>query len=121
MSPNHLPRLSHPKQGWLQRSALVLILVLLVASFGVMAPTTRAAPGNLALNKPVTVSSNENVGAFPPAAAVDGNTGTRWSSGFSDAQWIQVDLGSIQTIGRVVLNWEAAYGKGYQIQTAAAA
>lgn len=116
MSANRLPLLSRPV-----RSVLVLILALLVAAFVAVAPTTIAAPGNLALNKPVTVSSNENAGAFPPTAAVDGNTGTRWSSGFSDAQWIQIDLGSTQTIGRVVLNWEAAYGKAYQIQTAAAA
>src|SRR6476619_1873981 len=121
MSANQLPRLSRPTHGWIQRSVLVLIVALLLASFAAMAPATIAAPGNLSLNKPVTVSSNENAGAVPPAAAVDGNTGTRWSSGFSDAQWIQVDLGSTQTIGRVVLNWEAAYGKGYQIQTAAVA
>ena len=28
------------------------------------------------------------------SAAVDGNTGTRWSSAFSDPQWLQVDLGA---------------------------
>jgi hypothetical protein len=116
MSAYRLPQLNRP-----MRSVLVVILALLVASFVAVAPATIAAPGNLALNKPVTVSSSENAGAFPPAAAVDGNTGTRWSSGFSDAQWIQIDLGSAQTIGRVVLNWETAYGKAYQIQTAAAA
>lgn len=31
-------------------------------------------------------------------------------------QWIYVDLGSVTTINRVVLNWEAAYGKSYRIQ-----
>ena len=31
-----------------------------------------------------------------PRAAFDGNTGTRWSSAFTDPQWIQVDLGSAQ-------------------------
>ena len=71
---------------------------------------------NKALNKPVTVSSTENAGT-PGSAAVDGNTGTRWSSAFSDPQWIRVDLGSTQTVTRVKLNWEAAYGKAYQIQT----
>ena len=29
-----------------------------------------------------------------PRAAVDGNAGTRWSSAFSDPQWLQVDLGA---------------------------
>jgi len=71
---------------------------------------------NAALNKTATASSVENAGT-PASAAVDGNTGTRWSSGFSDPQWLQVDLGTAQTICGVTLNWEAAYGKAYQIQT----
>ena len=48
---------------------------------------------------------------------MDGNSSTRWSSQFSDPQWIYVDLGATHTISKVVLNWEAAYGKAYQIQT----
>jgi hypothetical protein len=47
---------------------------------------------------------------------VDGNTTTRWSSAFSDPQWIYVDLQATININRVKLNWEAAYGKSYQIQ-----
>jgi hypothetical protein len=70
----------------------------------------------LSQNKPVTASSNENA-TLGPANAVDGNTGTRWSSGFSDPQWIQVDLGATHSICRVVLNWEAAYATAYQLQT----
>jgi beta-glucosidase len=76
---------------------------------------------NLALNKAATVSSTENAGT-PGSAAVDGNaTTTRWSSAASDPQWIYVDLGSVQTISRVKITWEAALGKDYQIQTATAA
>ena len=41
---------------------------------------------------------------------------TRWGSAFTNNEWIYVDLGSTTTISRVVLNWEAAYGSGYQIQ-----
>jgi hypothetical protein len=48
--------------------------------------------------------------------AVDGDTSTRWSSSFSDPQWIAVDLGAKQEISRVRLNWEAAYARAYQIQ-----
>ena len=69
-----------------------------------------------ALNRPATASSEQNSGT-PAADAFDGNTGTRWSSAFSDPQWIQVDLGSSQTICQVTLNWETAYGKAFQIQT----
>ena len=71
---------------------------------------------NIALNKTATSSSNENAGTTPNLA-VDGNaTSTRWSSLASNPQWIQLDLGSTQSICRVVLNWEAAYGTAYQIQ-----
>ncbi len=48
---------------------------------------------------------------------MDGNTGTRWSSAFSDPQWLEVDLGSSQSICQVGLNWETAYATAFQIQT----
>jgi hexosaminidase len=71
--------------------------------------------GDLALNRPVIVSSTET-STFPGTNAVDGSYGSRWSSGYADPSWIQVDLGSAFTLNRVVLRWEAAYGKAYQIQ-----
>lgn len=71
---------------------------------------------NLALNKPTLSSSNETDGTLSNLA-VDGNTGTRWSSAFTDPQWIRVDLGTSHTINRIVLRWEAAFGRAYQIQT----
>ncbi|MDT4994899.1 MAG: hypothetical protein QOH97_4791 [Actinoplanes sp.] len=70
----------------------------------------------LSQGRPATASSTENAG-FPAANAVDGNTGTRWSSAFSDPQWVQVDLGATHSISQVVLNWEAAYGTAFQVQT----
>ena len=73
---------------------------------------------NLALNKTATASSTENA-SFPAADAVDGNAGTRWSSAFSDPQWLEVDLGSSQAICQVTLQWEAAYATAFQIQTSA--
>jgi hypothetical protein len=76
--------------------------------------TTVFPPVNLALNKPVVVSSIQS--GYPGINAVDGNTTTRWSSASSDPQWIYVDLQSTNNIMEVKLNWEAAYGKSYQIQ-----
>jgi beta-glucanase (GH16 family) len=81
---------------------------------------TPSGSTNLALNKPVTCSSIENAGT-PCASAVDGNTGTRWSSAASDPQWIYVDLGATATIGQVILRWETAYASAFQIQTSGAA
>src|SRR6266567_4740699 len=79
---------------------------------------TGAACGttDAALNRPATASSTENA-TFPASNAVDGNTSTRWSSAFSDPQWLQVDLGSTQSICQVTLNWEAAFASAFQIQT----
>jgi beta-glucanase (GH16 family) len=72
----------------------------------------------LSQGHPASASSVENA-SFPPANAVDGNTGTRWSSAFSDPQWISVDLGATHSVSRVVLNWEAAYARAFQLQTSA--
>ncbi len=80
-----------------------------------------AASGSATLlsqGRPTTASSTENA-SFPAANATDGNTGTRWSSAFSDPQWLEVDLGSTHTISQVVLNWETAYATAFQIQTSA--
>ena len=57
--------------------------------------------------------------ATPASAAVDGNTGTRWSSAAGDPQWLQVDLGASQSICGVTLSWEAAYATAFQIQISA--
>jgi hypothetical protein len=70
---------------------------------------------NAAQGQPATASSSEGAGT-PASAAVDGSTTTRWSSQFSDPQWIQVDLGSAGSVCQVVLNWEAAYATAFQIQ-----
>ncbi|MBN2485598.1 MAG: discoidin domain-containing protein [Bacteroidales bacterium] len=70
---------------------------------------------NLALNKPVTVSSVENAGT-PASAAVDGNSDTRWSSAFSDPQWITIDLGASYSLTQIIINWETAFARDYQVQ-----
>ena len=82
--------------------------------------TAAAADPLISQGKPATASSTENAGT-PASAAVDGNTGTRWSSAFSDPQWIQVDLGATANVTQVVLNWEAAFARSFQLQTAPAA
>src|SRR3954467_2300896 len=76
-----------------------------------------AAETLLSRGKPATASSTEAAGAYLASEAVDGNTGTRWASAFSDPQWLRVELGSTQTITRVELNWETAAGKAFEIQT----
>lgn len=48
--------------------------------------------------------------------AFDSNLFTRWSSNYKDPQWIMIDLLEIQKVGGVILKWEAAYAKGYEIR-----
>jgi hypothetical protein len=101
--------------------AIVGLVIAFLVTYAIVAiPGAFAADALLSQGKPATASSTEAVGT-PASAAVDGNTGTRWSSAFSNPQWIQVDLGATATISQVVLNWEAAYGTAYQIQTSAGA
>jgi F5/8 type C domain len=77
-----------------------------------------AADLPLSQGRQATASSTEN-GGTPASFAVDGDTGTRWSSAASDDQWLQVDLGVTAKVTQVVLNWEVAYGKDYKIQLSA--
>ncbi|KKJ93825.1 sialidase [Micromonospora sp. HK10] len=96
---------------------MLTALTALLTTAGLLAPTpARAADPLLSQGRPTTASSVENAGS-PATNATDGNAGTRWSSAFTDPQWLQVDLGAAATISRVVLTWEAAYGRAYQIQT----
>jgi beta-glucosidase len=62
-----------------------------------------------------TASSVEKTGT-EAKYAIDGVTTTRWSSAFSDPQWIYVDLGSIKSISSVKLVWEAANAKNYMVE-----
>jgi hypothetical protein len=97
-------------------AALVALAVVLLAGYtAVTMGQAQAAGPLLSQGKPATASSAESA-TFSATNAVDGNAGTRWSSQFSDPQWLQVDLGSTATIDQVVLNWEGAYATAFQIQ-----
>jgi uncharacterized repeat protein (TIGR02543 family) len=55
-----------------------------------------------------------------PANAIDGDIGTRWSTGANQTygQWFQVDLGSVQTFNRIVMDAGSSsgdYPRGYQV------
>jgi len=71
-------------------------------------------PGDLAAGRPALASSVQS--GYPPEYAVDSDEETRWSSAWSDPQWIAVDLGQMTRIRRVHLLWEDAYGSAYTIQ-----
>ncbi|MEY9490681.1 hypothetical protein RKD26_006475 [Streptomyces calvus] len=108
----HIKQLSR-----LRRRALGAALVATAALVTLPASPTPAAAADTLLSqgRTATASSAENA-ATPASGAVDGDRGTRWSSAPSDDQWLQVDLGVTASVSRVVLDWEAAFGKDYRIQ-----
>ncbi|MGE5859348.1 MAG: discoidin domain-containing protein [Ignavibacteria bacterium] len=69
---------------------------------------------NAALLKPAESSANES-SLYPAQNAFDGNLSTRWSTPFSDPQWISVDLQGIYLINGAALFWETACGLEYTI------
>ncbi|MCP2163454.1 discoidin domain-containing protein [Goodfellowiella coeruleoviolacea] len=107
---------------WRRRrlSPLLAITGLLVGLVSAIGPPGQAVAAGtlLSQHRPVTASSTESA-AFPAAAAVDGDAGTRWSSQFSDAQWLQVDLGGTASLDEVRLTWEAAYATAFTVQVSA--
>ena len=77
-----------------------------------------ASGANLAAGKTVDASSADS--SRTAALAADGNFATRWAVATGDRgigdSWIQVDLGSAQTIDRARLVWETP-GLSYYVQT----
>ncbi|MEV0133533.1 DUF1996 domain-containing protein [Dactylosporangium sp. NPDC050688] len=112
-----LPTLRRGRRRKYALIAAIVTAMTAVVSWTVAGPLrlVGADEAPLSQGKPATASSTEG-GNWSAAAAVDGDTSTRWSSAFSDPQWLMVDLGGQATIERVVLRWEAAYAKAFQVQ-----
>ena len=115
VAPQRRPSSGARSLSW-RAIPVLAALALLFGLISAVAPSADAAATLLSQGKPATTSSLENAG-YTAAAAFDGNTGTRWSSARTDPQWLEVDLGATATISQVVLQWETAYGKAFQIQT----
>jgi len=75
-----------------------------------------AAGTDLARGRPVVASSVDQPGHEAPNA-VDGDPSTRWSSNYTDGQWIRVDLGSAATFAQVAIVWETGLAARFRIQT----
>lgn len=77
-------------------------------------------PVNLAEGKPASASASDTANNLIAENLTDGDAGTRWSSGPTSARaWVKVDLGIPVPVGRVKLNWEAAYAKDFTIEISA--
>ncbi|HOD80723.1 MAG: Beta-galactosidase [Planctomycetes bacterium ADurb.Bin126] len=95
-----------------------IVPVASLRDFELISPEELARRAGLAVGKKASASSCVMFEGqkLVPSFAVDGLSGTRWSSEFSDPQWFQVDLGQPTQIARIEIAWEAAYGKEYVIQ-----
>lgn len=70
---------------------------------------------NVALNKPVSASSSES-GSLTASKVNDGDMNTRWSSEFSDPQWIRIDLEHVYDLTGARIYWESAAAKNFAVQ-----
>jgi aldose sugar dehydrogenase len=87
----------------------------LLAALAVPCAFAQTTGANLALNRAVISSGTENPVAFKDVNVNDGRMDTRWGSAFVSPSWIAIDLGTAQSIGRVVLRWENAHATVYTI------
>lgn len=84
-------------------------------------PTPPIDDVNLALNRPVTVSSYQD-GGHDGSRAVDGDLATYWQTKKAvgkkvpTSEWIAVDLGDPAMIERITLEWDAHHATGYALQ-----
>lgn len=80
--------------------------------------TVTVTTPNIALGKPVTASSVQ--GASTPSSAVnDGSLTTRWSSAYTDIEWIRIDLQAVYDLTGARIFWESAAAKNFKIQVSA--
>jgi beta-glucanase (GH16 family) len=80
----------------------------------------------LSYGKPALASTWQNdVNCNPcsPDKAFDDDPASRWATsstnGWVDPGWISVDLGATAQISQVVLQWDPAYARSYQLQVSA--
>jgi hypothetical protein len=70
---------------------------------------------------PVTATASSQENSIKTALkAIDGDINgseSRWSSAFSDPQWLKVDFGATRKISRVWIKWESSASADYDLQT----
>lgn len=107
----------------MSRQTVVVALVgVCVAAWGFSAS---AQLTNLALNKTVVTSSNENAN-MTGSNIVDGDTSTKWGSNYAqytgadtvlrDSAWFYIDFGYVATFDSLDLLWEHSAALNYKIQ-----
>jgi hypothetical protein len=95
--------------------------VEVVGSPTVTCSATPAACGDSVRLAPVATQASSSEFSYTPASAgTDDVFSTRWSSSWSDGQWLALDLGSVARVDQLRITWQTAYASSYAIETAPA-
>jgi len=98
-----------------RRAAPTTSSQLIRESHGLPIDPGASGSSNLALGKTASASSVEN-GHISPRAGLRRKRHDPMVFNVCGFELISVDLGAPKALGRVVLRWETAYGKAYQMQ-----
>ncbi len=95
-------------------------VVTAVNAIGISGTSSQASVVPGTWNRLLWTASSSTTGSDSPANALDGNLATRWSTDTSQAggQWFQVDMASLVTFNKIVLNCVNSandYPRGYQV------
>ena len=64
----------------------------------------------------IATSSGNEDDSLSPENAVDGNLYSRWSSPWSDPQWLEIDLKKEKMIDGFTIIWETAFARAFVIE-----
>ncbi|HNY21058.1 MAG TPA: discoidin domain-containing protein [Treponemataceae bacterium] len=84
------------------------------------AKDTPAMTGSSSIIPIVSARSSANEDSYlEPPNAIDGDFYSRWGSGWTDEQWLILDLGSPRLVSGVSILWESAWAREYSIELSA--
>lgn len=97
-------------------SACIGLFCWITATVASAQSSTQNAASVPAKDRWVLSASSTQAGNYDIKFIADDNLKTRWSSEFSDPQWLQIDLGRTATVSGFRLHWEDAFSSKYRVQ-----
>lgn len=88
------------------------------ATEGTLRTKSAPPPGSVLLSSGATASASSveaNLERLNAAKVNDGDATTRWASGYTDTEWVQLELAAPSTVKQVQIDWEAACALSYGI------
>ncbi|MFH1369505.1 MAG: discoidin domain-containing protein [Elusimicrobiota bacterium] len=91
------------------------LIAFILSAIVLLFASARLSAGVIRIVGAVSSSIEQDRPEVAAKYACDGKMETRWASQWSDPQWIYFDLGSRSDFNLLEINWEAAYGKIYEV------